>query len=84
MAWIPLLQSVLSIVLRYVIPIILGATAVWWLWSSGSAVQAGMQQAAPGLGAAVGSIGLMFSLLPVMMMYMMFFSIFTVMFKLVE
>jgi len=84
MAWIPLAESVLSIVLRYVIPIILGGTAIWWLWSSASAVQTGVQQAAPGIGAAVGSVGMMFSLLPVMMMFMMMMSMFTMMLRLVE
>jgi len=84
MAWVPVLTQVLSIVLRYVIPIIMGATAIWWLWSSGSAIQQGIQQAAPGLGAAVGSIGMMFSLLPMMLMFMMFMSMMTMMMKIIE
>jgi len=80
MAWVP----ILSAIVRYVIPIILGGTAIWWLWSSASAIQVGIQQAAPGLGAAVGSVGMMFSLMPVMMMFMMFMSMFTTMMKLFE
>lgn len=42
----------------------------WWSW--GQTVTQGLQQAAPGLGAMVGSIGIMFTLLPPLLMLMMF------------
>jgi hypothetical protein len=50
----------------------------WWNW--GQALTQGLQQAAPGLGTMVGSLGMMFSLLPpllMMMMFMWMFSSFT-------
>jgi len=84
MAWAIGLADILSIVLRYVIPIIMGGMAIWWLWSAGQAVQQGIQAVAPGLGMAIGSIGMMFSLLPFMMMYMMMFSMMTTMLKIFE
>ena len=84
MAWIPIAESILSLVLRYVLPIITIGSFLWWGWQSMSAVQTGVQQAAPGIGAAVGSVGMMFSLLPVMMMFMMMMSMFTMMLRLVE
>jgi len=83
MGWIPLAKSILDIALR-ILPLIFGGIAAWWAVSAGSAVQTGIQQAAPGIGAAVGSMGMMFSLLPVMMMFMMMMSMMTMMFKLVE
>jgi hypothetical protein len=42
----------------------------WFNW--GQAVTQGLQQAAPGLGAMVGSLGIMFTLLPPLLMVMMF------------
>jgi len=82
MAWIPVIESVLSIILRYGIPILLGGTAVYWLWQSAEAVQPGIQQAAPGIGASIASIGILFSILPVMFMFMMFMSMFAMLMKL--
>lgn len=84
MAWVPIVQTILSIVLRYVIPIVMGGIAIWWLASSATSIQQGVQQAIPGIGAAVGSIGMLFSLLPVMMMYMMLFSMMTMFMKIFE
>ena len=49
-----------------------GGIALWHFFNWGQAVTQGLQQAAPGLGAMVGSLGVMFSLLPPMLMLMMF------------
>jgi hypothetical protein len=49
-----------------------GGIALYHFFNWGQAVTQGLQQAAPGLGAMVGSIGLMFSLLPPLLMLMMF------------
>lgn len=49
-----------------------GGIALWHFFNWGQAVTQGLQQAAPGLGTMVGSLGVMFSLLPPMLMLMMF------------
>lgn len=84
MAWIITVADILSIVLRYVIPTIVGGMAIWWLWNAGQAIQQGIQAAAPGVGLALSSVGMMISLMPFMMMYMMMFSMMTTMFKVFE
>jgi len=47
----------------------------WWNW--GQAFTQGLQQAAPGLGMMVGSIGMLFALLPSVFMIMMFMWMFS-------
>ena len=49
-----------------------GGIALWHFFNWGQAITQGLQQAAPGLGAMVGSLGVMFSLLPPVLMLMMF------------
>jgi hypothetical protein len=46
--------------------------ALWHFFNWGQTITQGLQQAAPGLGAMIGSLGTMFSLLPPMLMLMMF------------
>jgi len=81
MAW------VLPIILEYLPHILIAigmGLGLWFFAQSGSAIVGGIQQAAPGLGTAVGSIGMMFSLLPVMFMMMMFMWLMTSMLRIFE
>ena len=47
----------------------------WNMWNWGQAITAGIQQAAPGLGAMVNAVGMLIGLMPVflLMMFMMMF-----------
>jgi len=74
LSWIPAAAEILSIVVRYVIPIVMGGMAIWWLWNAGQSIQQGIQAAAPGVGLALSSAGMLFSMLPFIMMYMMMFT----------
>lgn len=84
MSWVIWVERILSIVLRYVLPIVGGAMLLWWAGSSASAIQQGIQTAAPGIGAGIASLGMMFSLLPMFFMMMMFMSMMTMMIKVLE
>jgi len=53
--------------------------AIYWMFQAGPAIASGIQYAAPGIGAAVGSIGMMLSLMPVMFMFMMMFMMMSTM-----
>jgi len=57
----------------------MGGITIYYLWQSGQAITTGAQYAAPGIGAAIGSIGMMLSLMPIMFMYMMMFSMMSMM-----
>ena len=57
--------------------IVMGALGAYFMWQWGSAITQGVQQAAPGLGAAVGAVGMLFALLPIFFMFMMFAMMFT-------
>jgi len=73
--------AILGAIARYIIPIVIGIFTGWFLFSAGSQVLSGLQYAAPGLGAAVGSIGMMFSLFPMFMMMFMMMSMMTMIMK---
>ena len=56
---------------------IFGGIGAWHFWSWGQAITSGLQQAAPGLGMMVGSVGMLFALLPSVFMIMMFMWMFS-------
>jgi len=79
--------GIVALILRllpYILQVVGLGMLLWFGWQTGSAIVGGVQQAAPGIGAAIGSIGMMFSLLPVMFMFMMMMSMMTMMLKLIE
>jgi hypothetical protein len=56
---------------------IFGGIGAWHFWNWGQAITGGLQQAAPALGMMVGSIGMLFALLPSVLMIMMFMWMFS-------
>jgi len=58
---------------------VMGGIGAYYLWQWGSAITTGVQQAAPGIGAMVGALGMVMAMLPVFMM-MMFLVMFMNMF----
>lgn len=59
--------------LSWIIAIILGimgGIGAYFMWQWGSAITTGVQQAAPGLGAAIGSLGFIIAMMPMFMMFM--------------
>jgi len=81
MAWV--LPIILANLDKILLAIGLGIS-IWFATQTLGALTTGVQQAAPGLGAAIGSIGMMFSLLPVMFMMMMFMWLMTSMLRIFE
>jgi len=77
-------QAILGAIARYLIPILVGVFTGWFLFSAGQQVLTGVQYAAPGLGAAVGTIGMMFSLFPMFMMMFMMMSMMTMLMRALE
>jgi len=68
-AWWQLLLLILGAVF--------GGIGAWHVWNWGQAITSGLQQAAPGLGMMVGSVGMLFALLPPVLMIMMFMWMFS-------
>jgi hypothetical protein len=56
---------------------VFGGIGAWHLWNWGQTIASGLQQAAPALGAMVGSVGMLFAVLPAMLMMMMFMWMFS-------
>jgi hypothetical protein len=77
-------QAILQAIARYLIPIIIGIFTGWFLFSAGQQVLTGVQYAAPGLGAMVGAMGLMFSMFPAMLMMFMMMSMMTMVIRAFE
>ena len=73
--------AIIGTILRYALPIVLTIFTGWFLFSAGGSVLQGIQQAAPGLGAMFGSIGMMFSMFPMFMMMFMMMSMMTMIIK---
>jgi len=70
------LSTIIGIILA-----VMGGTGAYFMWQWGSAITTGVQQAAPGIGAMVGALGMVMSLIPVfmiMMFLMMFMNMFMV------
>lgn len=62
-----------------IIMAVMGGIGAYYMWQWGSSITTGVQQAAPGIGAMVGALGMVMSLLPVfmiMMFLMMFMNMF--------
>jgi len=54
-----------------------GGIGAWHIWSWGQTITGGLQQVAPALGAMIGSIGMLFALMPPILMLMMFMWMFS-------
>jgi len=68
------ISTIIAIILA-----VMGGIWTYFSWQWGSAITTGVQQAAPGIGAMVGALGMVFALFPVIMMMMlmyMFMSMF--------
>lgn len=76
MAWIPAAINITNLILRILGIIGLGMT-LWYGWQWGQAVTTGVQQAAPGVGAAVSAVGMLFAMMPAMLMMFMYMQMFT-------
>jgi hypothetical protein len=65
------------LLLKILLAVAFGGIGLWHFWNWGQAITSGLQQVAPGLGMMVGSIGMLFALLPSMLMIMMFMWMFS-------
>lgn len=54
-----------------------GGMGLWFFWQTGSSILSGVQQASPGIGQMVASIGMLFTLMPPILMMLMMMSMFS-------
>ena len=64
------LSAIIGIILA-----VMGGIGAYFMWQWGAAITTGVQQAAPGIGAMIGVLGMVMAMLPVfmIMMFMMMF-----------
>ena len=68
------ISAVIAIILA-----VMGGIGAYYLWQWGGAITTGIQQAAPALGAMVSAVGMVFAMMPIIIM-MMFMYMFINMF----
>ena len=62
-----------------IIALIMGGIGAYYMWQWGGAITTGIQQAAPALGAMISAVGMVFAMMPIIIM-MMFMYMFINMF----
>ena len=81
------MPAILGFILAHwgtIVKIVLGILGIYFATSVIGPIISGVQQAAPGIGAMVGSMGMMFVLLPPLFMMMMFMNMMAVLMRVFE